>query len=115
LASSNYLISLLFISFSQLIWQRLSFAHHLIVATSRMFSAMVRRHGKKRASAQVKSGNGEQTEEGESSFSRVDAHGVRGPKRRREKEQRLGADVPGLSFSYFPFEFGYIELDGYVG
>jgi hypothetical protein len=102
---------LLFISFSQLIWQRLSFAHYLIVATSRMFSVMVRRHGKKRASAQMKSGNGEKKEEGESSFSRVDAHGARGPKCRREVEQRLGAHAPGLSFSYFPFKFGCVELN----
>jgi hypothetical protein len=49
------------------------------------------------------SGNGEKKKEGESSFSRVDAQGARDPKCRREEEQRLGAHVPGLSFSYFSF------------
>jgi hypothetical protein len=73
---------------------------------------MVRRQGKRKMQALLGSGNGEKKKEGESSFSRVDAHGARGPKCRREEEQRLGAHAPALSFSYFPFEFGCIELNG---
>jgi hypothetical protein len=70
---------------------------------------MVRRQGKRKMQALLGSGNGEK--EGESSFSRVDAQGARDPKCRREEEQRLGAHAPGLSFSYFPFKFGCVELN----
>jgi hypothetical protein len=57
---------------------------------------MVRRQGKRRTQAALESGNGEKKEEGESSFSRVDALGAREPKRRREKEQRFNASRLGL-------------------
>jgi hypothetical protein len=45
--------------------------------------------------AALESGNGEKKEEGEGSFSPVDAPGMREPKRRREEEQRFNASRPG--------------------
>jgi hypothetical protein len=60
--------------------------------------------------AVLDSSNGEK-KEGEGSSAGLDAHGSRDPKYRREEEQRLGAHAPGLSFSYFPFKFGCVELN----
>jgi hypothetical protein len=56
---------------------------------------MVRRQGKRRMQAALESGNGEKKEEGESSFSHVDAPGMHEPKHRREKEHRFNASGPG--------------------
>jgi hypothetical protein len=56
---------------------------------------MVRRQGKRRMQAALESGNDEKKEEGESSFTRVDAPDAREPKRRREKEQRFNTSRLG--------------------
>jgi hypothetical protein len=44
--------------------------------------------------AALESGNGEKKEEGESSFSHVDAPGMHEPKHRRENEHRFNASGP---------------------
>jgi hypothetical protein len=72
---------------------------------------MVRRQGKRRMQAALESGNGEKKEEGESSFSHVDAPDICEPKHKREKEQRFNASRPGLCAFHLFFKSSCIEFN----